>query len=253
MPSGSTSGSSAGCSQGASEAVSLRVAIVGYGRMGRIVERLSPEYGCQVVRVIRSAENGSGEALTRETLAGVEVAIEFTNPAAAPGNLRKLIERGVAVVTGTTGWFEELPEIRRLASDRGTGLVWGPNFSIGLHHFRRTVAEAARRFAREEAYGAWGWDLHHAAKRDAPSGTLLALAREIAESGYTRPVSLSSNRAGTVPGTHEIGFDSAEDTITLRHEARSRDGFARGALRAAQWLSGKAGCYEFREIADRRS
>jgi 4-hydroxy-tetrahydrodipicolinate reductase len=126
--------------------------------------------------------------------------------------------------------------------------VWSANFSVGLNIFREVVAEAARRFAREESYGAWGWEIHHAAKRDAPSGTLLALAAEMKRSGYAREVSLSANRAGMVPGTHEIGFDSAEDTITIRHTARSREGFARGALRAARWITGKRGVFEFREI-----
>jgi 4-hydroxy-tetrahydrodipicolinate reductase len=153
-------------------------------------------------------------------------------------------------VTGTTGWFAELPQIREVCESKNGSMVWGPNFSVGLHHFRATVAEAARRFAREESYGAWGWEIHHAAKKDAPSGTLLALAEDISRSGYMRPVSLSANRAGAVPGTHEIGFDSTEDTITLRHTAHSRDGFARGALRAAQWLAGKKGFFEFHEIVD---
>jgi 4-hydroxy-tetrahydrodipicolinate reductase len=187
-------------------------------------------------------------ALNRDSLSAIDVAIEFTTPQAAPQNLLRLIEAGVPVVTGTTGWSAELPRIRELAQSRNGSVVWGPNFSVGLHHFRATVAEAARRFAREEAYGAWGWELHHAAKKDAPSGTLLALAEDISRSGYARPVSLSANRAGAVPGTHEIGFDSAEDTITLRHTTRCRDGFARGALRAARWLAGKKGFFEFREI-----
>ena len=230
--------------------VSLRVAIVGFGKMGRMVERLAPEHDCEVVRRIRSAENGNGDSLTRATLDGVEVAMEFTTPAAAAHNLRRLIEAGIPVVAGTTGWFKELPEIRELAEAKNGSVIWGPNFSVGLHHFRKTVAEAARRFAREESYGAWGWEIHHAAKKDAPSGTLLALAEEMASSGYARPVSLSANRAGAVPGTHEIGFDSAEDTITIRHTARSREGFAHGALRAARWLVGRRGFFEFREIAD---
>ena len=230
--------------------MSLRIAIVGYGKMGRAVERLAPEHGCEVVRIVRSAENGDGQALTRELLAGIDAAIEFSNPFAAPQNLRRLIEAGLPVVAGTTGWLKELPQIRELAEAKNGSLVWGPNFSVGLHHFRATVVEAARRFAREEAYGAWGWEIHHAAKKDAPSGTLLALAEDISRSGYSRTVSLSANRAGSVPGTHEIGFDSAEDTITLRHTARSRDGFGRGALRAARWLAGKKGFFEFREIVD---
>jgi 4-hydroxy-tetrahydrodipicolinate reductase len=228
----------------------LRIAIVGNGKMGQMIARLAPQHDCEVIRTIGSARNDHGTSLTREALEGVDVAIEFTSPQAAAQNLRRLVEAGVATVVGTTGWFAELAEIRELAVEQNAAVVWGPNFSVGLHHFRRTVAEAARRFAREENYGAWGWEIHHAAKKDSPSGTLLALAEEMARSGYQRPVSLSANRAGAIPGTHEIGFDSAEDTITLRHEARGREGFARGALRAAHWLAGKKGFFEFREIAD---
>jgi len=228
----------------------LRIAIVGKGKMGQMIARLAPQHDCEVVRTIGSAGNDHGRLLTREALEGVDVAIEFTSPQAAAQNLRRLLEAGVATVVGTTGWFAELAQIRELAVEQNAAVVWGPNFSVGLHHFRRTVAEAARRFAREENYGAWGWEIHHTAKKDSPSGTLLALAEEMARSGYQRPVSLSANRAGAIPGTHEIGFDSAEDTITLRHQARGREGFARGALRAAHWLVGKKGFFEFREIAD---
>jgi 4-hydroxy-tetrahydrodipicolinate reductase len=230
--------------------MSLRIAIVGYGKMGRLVERFAPEHDCVVVRVICSAENADGSALTHEQLSGAEVAIEFTTPETAPQNLLSLVEAGIPVVTGTTGWFRQIAELRAVVVSKAGSVVWGPNFSVGLHHFRATVAEAARRLATEEGYGAWGWEIHHAAKKDSPSGTLLALAEDIARAGYSRAVSLSANRAGAVPGTHEIGFDSAEDTITLRHTARNRDGFARGALRAARWLAGKKGFYEFREIVD---
>ncbi len=230
--------------------MNLRIAIVGYGKMGRAIERLAPEHGCEVIRIFRSAENENSQAISAEALSGIDVVTEFSNSLAAPQNLRRLIEAGIPVVIGTTGWFKEMPQIREIAQAKNSGVVWGPNFSVGLHHFRATVAEAARRFAREEAYGAWGWEIHHSEKKDAPSGTLLALAEDIARSGYSRTVSLSANRAGSVAGTHEIGFDSAEDTITLRHTARSRDGFARGALRAARWLAGKKGFFEFREIVD---
>ena len=218
--------------------------------MGQMVARLAPQHDCEVALTIGSRESADGKSLTREGLHGVDAAIEFTSTQAAPHNLRRLIGAGIPTVTGTTGWFGELAEIRDLAQRENGAVVWGPNFSVGLHHFRRLVAEAARRFAREENYGAWGWEIHHAAKKDSPSGTLLALAEEMVRNGYQRPVSLSSNRAGSVPGTHEIGFDSAEDTITLRHEARGREGFAKGALRAARWLAGKKGFFEFREIAD---
>jgi 4-hydroxy-tetrahydrodipicolinate reductase len=228
----------------------LRIAIVGYGKMGRSIERLAAEHDCEVARIFRSTENSNAVALNRDSLSSTDVVIEFTMPQAAPQNLLRLIQAGVPVVTGTTGWFAELPQIREVCESKNGSMVWGPNFSVGLHHFRATVAEAARRFARDESYGAWGWEIHHAAKKDAPSGTLLALAEDISRSGYMRPVSLSANRAGAVPGTHEIGFDSTEDTITLRHTAHSRDGFARGALRAAQWLAGKKGFFEFHEIVD---
>ena len=231
----------------------LRIAIVGYGKMGRSIERLAGEHNCEVACVFRSVENANAVALNHDSLSGVDVAIEFTTPQTALQNLLRLIELGIPVVTGTTGWFAELPRIRELCESKNGGVVCGPNFSVGLHHFRAAVAEAARRFAREEAYGAWGWEIHHAAKKDAPSGTLLALAEDMARSGYARPVSLSANRAGAVAGTHEIGFDSAEDSVTLRHTAHSRDGFARGALRAARWLAGKKGFFEFREIADQLS
>jgi 4-hydroxy-tetrahydrodipicolinate reductase len=230
--------------------MSLRVAIVGYGKMGRAVERFAPAHGCEVTRIFRSADTCEGIAFHREGLSEIDVAIEFTTPQAAPENLRCLIEAGIPVVVGTTGWFHGLPQLRELCEAKNGSVVWGPNFSVGLYHFRATVAEAARRFAREESYGAWGWEIHHAAKKDAPSGTLLALAEDISRSGYARPVSLAANRAGSVPGTHEIGFESAEDSITLRHTAHSRDGFARGALRAARWLVGKKGFFEFREIVD---
>jgi len=233
--------------------MSLRIAIVGYGKMGRSIERLAGEHNCEVACVFRSVENANAVALNHDSLSGADVAIEFTTPQTALQNLLRLIELGIPVVTGTTGWFAELPRIRELCESKNGGVVCGPNFSVGLHHFRAAVAEAARRFAREEAYGAWGWEIHHAAKKDAPSGTLLALAEDMARSGYARPVSLSANRAGAVPGTHEIGFDSAEDSVTLRHTAHSRDGFARGALRAARWLAGKKGFFEFREIADQLS
>ena len=218
--------------------------------MGQMVARLAPQHDCEVVRTIGAAENTNGRFLTREALQGVDVAIEFTSPLAAPQNICRLVEAGIPTVVGTTGWFSQLSRLRELVERQKAAVVWGPNFSVGLHHFRRTVSEAARRFSREENYGAWGWEIHHAAKKDSPSGTLLALSEEMVSSGYTRPVSLAANRAGSFPGTHEIGFDSAEDTITLRHEARGREGFARGALRAARWLAGKKGFFEFREIAD---
>lgn len=224
------------------------LAIIGYGKMGRMLERLAPEYGFDVRLKLGGQENSGGRALTAEALRGVDVAVEFSRPDVAVTNLQKLAAFGVATVCGTTGWFGELDALKKRINANGSGLVWGANFSVGVNLFREIVAEAARRLAREEHYGAWGWEIHHSAKKDAPSGTLLALAEEMKRSGFSREISLSANRAGAVVGTHEIGFDSAEDTITIRHTAKSREGFARGALRAANWVIGKQGVFEFREI-----
>lgn len=224
------------------------LAIVGYGKMGQMIERLAPEYGFVVRTKFSGTENLGARALTAETLRGVDVAVEFTRPDAAVPNLQRLAGFGVATVCGTTGWFGELDALKQRLSSNGSALVWGSNFSVGVNLFREIVAEAARRFEREESYGAWGWEIHHSAKKDSPSGTLLSLAETMKTSGYGREISLSANRAGAIPGTHEIGFDSAEDTITIRHTAKSREGFARGALRAANWVVGKKGVYEFREI-----
>jgi 4-hydroxy-tetrahydrodipicolinate reductase len=227
------------------------LAIVGHGKMGRLIEQLAPEYGFSVRVTLNSLSNANGKGLTRVTLQGVDIAMEFSSPTAVVQNLRRLAELGIHTVAGTTGWFQELPSVRAAFEAGNCGLVWSPNFSVGLHRFRQIVAEAARAFAAEEDYQSWGWEIHHAAKRDAPSGTLLALAEEMRLSGYERTVHLSANRAGSHPGTHEIGFDSNADTITIRHTARSREGFARGALRAASWVVGKSGVFEFKDIVDK--
>jgi 4-hydroxy-tetrahydrodipicolinate reductase len=162
--------------------------------------------------------------------------------------LRRLASLGVNTVCGTTGWFGQLPAIHETILSADTALVYSANFSVGVNVFLQTVARAASFFAKYPEYEAWGWEIHHSAKKDAPSGTLKRLAEEIRVSGYDRALTLTANRAGAHPGTHEIGFDSAADTITLRHTARSREGFARGALRAARWIAGKKGVFEFREI-----
>lgn len=228
--------------------MSLNLAIVGYGKMGKLIERLAPEYGFEVRARFSGGDKRGGAGLSHETLRGIDVAVEFSTPEAALENIRRLAVLGVNSVVGTTGWFEQLPAAREAVLHAKSGLVWAANFSVGVNLFLQTVAHAAALFAKHPEYEAWGWEIHHSAKKDAPSGTLKILAEEMRAAGYTRPVSLSSSRAGAIPGTHEIGFDSAADTITLRHTARSRDGFARGALQAARWIAGKNGFYEFKEI-----
>jgi 4-hydroxy-tetrahydrodipicolinate reductase len=151
-------------------------------------------------------------------------------------------------VIGTTGWTDQMERAKEAVTNGGTGLVWSPNFSIGVNIFLRLVGQATRQFAPYQEYGAWAWEVHHITKKDAPSGTLLKLVEEMKKADPKRRVDVSSNRAGAHPGTHEIGFDSAADTITLRHTARGREGFARGALTAAKWVIGKKGWFEFSDV-----
>jgi len=224
------------------------LAIVGYGKMGQLIERLAPDYGFEVRARFSGSDNPGGRGLSHETLRGIDVAVEFSTPEATLINTRHLAVLGVNSVVGTTGWFEQLPIAREVVLHEKTGLVWAANFSVGVNLFLESVRQAAALFAKHTEYEAWGWEIHHSAKKDAPSGTLKKLAEEMRDAGFTRSVSFSSNRAGAVPGTHEIGFDSPADTITLRHTARSREGFAHGALQAARWIAGKKGFYEFREI-----
>ena len=224
------------------------LAIVGCGKMGRLIEQLAPEYGFEVRARFDARNNPRAQALSHQTLRGVDAAVEFTSPDAAPENIKRLAVLGVNTIAGTTGWFDELPSVREAVAKNGSGLVWAANFSVGVNLFLEAVTHTAALFAKHAEYEAWGWEIHHSTKKDAPSGTLKKAAEQIRANGYERGVSLASNRAGAHPGTHEIGFDSAVDTITLRHTARNREGFARGALRAARWVVGKKGMFEFREI-----
>lgn len=225
----------------------MKLALVGYGKMGRMLEQLAPEYDFTVELVLDVHNNANGAGITRENFAGIDAAIEFSTPEAAVSNAEKLAAIGVPVVIGTTGWLHEMDRVKAAVEKGNSAAVWSPNYSVGVNVFLRLVAEAAKLLAGQPAYGAWAWEMHHETKKDAPSGTLLKLVEEMKSAGYARNIDVSSNRAGRVPGTHEIGFDSAADTITLRHTARSREGFARGALQAAQWIAGKKGFFEFSE------
>jgi 4-hydroxy-tetrahydrodipicolinate reductase len=225
-----------------------RIAIVGYGKMGRLIEQLAPEYGFETALKLDEFNNSNFEGLTAENFRAIDVAIDFSIPPAVPRNAEGIAALGVNLVIGTTGWQEHVDAVKAAVERHGTGLVWSPNYSIGVNAFFRLVAEAARLLATQPEYGSWAWEIHHSTKKDAPSGTLLKLVEQMRQAGYARPIDVSSNRAGAHPGTHEVGFDSAADSITLRHTARSREGFARGALKAAQWVVGKKGFHEFGDI-----
>lgn len=220
----------------------IPLALVGYGKMGRLLHQLAPEAGFDVKLTLDIDAD-----LARQDFTGIAAAIEFTEPSAAPANLLALAAAGVPTVCGTTGWFARLDEVAAAYKQRDGVLVYGANFSIGVQLFARLCAEAAALFAAHPDYEAWAWEMHHSAKKDAPSGTLLMLVERMRAAGFTAKVDVASSRAGRVPGVHEVGFDAAADTITLRHTARSREGFARGALYAARWLQGRHGVYDFSE------
>lgn len=225
-----------------------RLALLGCGKMGKLLEQLAPDHGFEVALRLDGKSNAGGAGIDAESFRGVDVAIDFTTPSAVPDNAGKLAVLGVPLVVGTTGWLEHLPRMRETVERHGAGLLYGANFSVGVQVFYRLAEAAARLLAGETSYDAWAYEIHHKMKKDAPSGTLLQILKVMEDGGYSRPIDVASNRAGAVPGTHQIGFDSEADTITLEHRARSRAGFAHGALRAARWIIGRSGFYEFSQV-----
>jgi 4-hydroxy-tetrahydrodipicolinate reductase len=226
----------------------MKIAIVGYGKMGQMIERTAKSAGHEVVARFDIDNNLKGSGLTTENLAGVDVALEFSTPETAVDNLRRLIVLKVPVVVGTTGWYTQFEEIEQLVKKHESSLVYGANFSIGMNLFFRIVRDASRMFARYSEYDPFLVEHHHKFKKDAPSGTALIIAGLMKESYAERSPQAVPIRAGYVPGIHEAGFDSEADTITLTHIARSREGFARGALLAAEKISGRRGVYEFSDL-----
>lgn len=219
----------------------MNLALIGYGKMGKLLDSLAPEYGFTVTARIENTEEIAA-------LQGTPVAIDFSVSGAVPATVEQLARAGIHLVEGTTGWLEHLPAVQASIARHGTGMVWSPNYSVGVAVFSRIVSEASRLLKDDAAYEAWAWEIHHSAKKDSPSGTMLKLVEGMRSAGYSKQIDIASNRVGKVPGTHEIGFDSAADTITLRHTARSREGFAHGALKAAQWIAGKQGFHTFEEV-----
>lgn len=227
---------------------STRILIVGYGRMGTLVERLASEFGCDVAGAIDKAENPGGEGLTRAAWPDVDVAVDFTMPDAIHANFPRYAEAGWNVVVGTTGWNKDVESLKAVADRAGIGVVAAPNFSIGAVLFESVAASAARLMSRHEEFGAWLHEVHHDRKLDAPSGTALGLKAAMQAAGYDRTIDVASSRAGHVPGIHTVGFDGPSETITLNHSVRDRGTFARGALLAARWVTGKRGWFTMRDV-----
>jgi 4-hydroxy-tetrahydrodipicolinate reductase len=226
----------------------IQIAMVGYGKMGRIIDSLAAEYNAVIALKLDEFNNPNQELMTPEHFQNIDVAIEFTTPHTAVANILRLQQLGIPTVVGTTGWLDQMPQVQAAVHQHDGALVWSPNFSIGVNLFFAAVKHLAAQMEQFPEYGSWAWEIHHAAKKDAPSGTLKMAVQKMRDGGYTRQIDESASRAGHVPGTHEIGFDSLADTITLRHTARGREGFARGALKAAQWIQGRKGLHEFGNI-----
>jgi 4-hydroxy-tetrahydrodipicolinate reductase len=226
----------------------VKILLVGHGKMGRMVESLAQSYGCEVAGVIDDQSPSHGGGPDAERWKGVDVAVDFTTPDAVMANASVLARRGINLIIGTTGWAKHEPELRQIVSDAGVGIVVAPNFSTGVVLFEAIVTQAAKLFAPQNDFGAFVHEAHHAAKKDAPSGTALLLKRTMEASGFARPIDVSATRAGFIPGTHTVGFDGPAETITLTHLARDRTAFARGALTAARWVQGKRGWYTMRDV-----
>ena len=221
----------------------MRILLIGHGRMGQLVENLASSYGCEIARIVTSR---SGVAAIVRGVA--DVAIDFSTADAVPGNLQRLADCGINVIEGTTGWQAQEPALRALVERSGIGVLASANFSIGVGILESVVEQAAAKWAAQSAAGAWIHEAHHAAKKDAPSGTALMLKAAMTRGGYARPIDVSSTRAGSIPGTHTVGFDAASETVTLTHTVRDRAVFARGALEAAKWIKGRKGWFTMKDM-----
>jgi len=228
----------------------MKLALVGYGKMGRVVDDLAAGKGMVVVERFTRARPLSADAATRRALEEVGALVDFSVPEAVIDTVRAAAELSLPLVIGTTGWQSRLGEIRELVESSGIGVVQASNFSLGVNVFYRLVDQAAKIFSALDGYDPFIHDWHHRWKQDSPSGTALEIKRRMALHYGQREVPITCRRAGYVPSEHAVGFDSAADTIHLEHRARNRQGLAEGALLAARWIVHRAGFYEFREALD---
>ena len=230
----------------------MKIALIGHGAMGQLVESQARAVGDQVGAILTSKTSALTSSEIDETvdsLKGHDVAIDFSVGSVVARNVSACARAGVPLVEGTTGWKDDEAEVRRIVAEHDGTLVYGANFSVGVNVFYKLVAQAAKLMAQLDQYEAFLEEQHHSRKRDVPSGTALKL-KELMAQHMKIDVQIASTRAGHIPGTHRVGFDSSADQITLTHMARSRAGFAAGALMAARWIVGRKGVYEFSEVID---
>jgi 4-hydroxy-tetrahydrodipicolinate reductase len=222
----------------------MNLLLLGHGKTGSLVADVARERG-HTVRVVRSADNANCAALTAEKVRDIEVVIDFTTPHAVTPHISACAHAGKNMVVGTTGWSQQLPQVREAVEKSGTGLIYAANFSLGVNLFfsiARSAAEALR-----HGYHGQIFERHHIHKKDAPSGTALAL-QKVVQDASQHELEIISFREGDVVGMHELTLDSPNDTLYVCHDAKSRRGYAEGAIRAAEWVHGKKGCFDFRDV-----
>jgi 4-hydroxy-tetrahydrodipicolinate reductase len=221
---------------------------MGYGKMGKLVESIAVRQGWEVGPKLDIQDNAGGCGITPASMEGVDVAVEFSQPEAVLANIEAAARARVHMVIGTTGWSDKRSRVEQIVRDSGIGLIYGANFSLGMNLFFEIVSHSARLIGMLPQYDAYMCEEHHRAKKDAPSGTALNLLDMMRPHLSNPNLNIASIRAGSIPGTHVVGFDSEADTIILEHRARSRQGFAEGAVLAARWIAGKKGIYDFRQV-----
>ena len=244
----------------------MKIAITGYGKMGKEIEKIAVARGMTVQSIIDPAEkNAAYREITGESMKNVDVCIDFSTPASVMENIRKAAKHGCNIVVGTTGWYGSIEEVKKIVKESKIGLIYAANFSIGVNVFFRIVENASKMMDKIDAYDVFGYELHHNKKLDSPSGTAKTLAETVVKSMKRKnkivydivdrkiepnELHFASVRSGSIPGTHVVGFDSSADTIELKHTARNREGFALGAVMAAEWVKGKKGFFGIKDMMD---
>ncbi|MBN1994355.1 MAG: 4-hydroxy-tetrahydrodipicolinate reductase [Anaerolineae bacterium] len=241
------------------------LALIGYGKMGKIIETLATEKGHHIVAIVDPYAEGCYKKITQEAISGAEVCLDFTHPQVVVNNIRQIAALGKKMVIGTTGWYEQLDEVKQVVEANRVGLIWSGNFSLGVNALFRLVAYAARVFNNLPDYDVLGHEFHHRHKADSPSGTAAMLGQilldhlerkqKLVYNKLDRKIEpdelhFSSSRGGAIPGTHLVMFDSPVDTIEIKHTARGREGFAAGALLAAEFIQTKTGFYHINDLMD---
>lgn len=227
----------------------MKIALIGYGAMGKLIKILAENKNHEIALTIDETHADLSAAELSERLKNIDAAIDFSVAEAVRRNAAACLIADVPLVEGTTGWNAEIENIKQSVESKNGALVFGANFSIGVNLFYRIADFAAELFSNFEDYEAFIEEQHHSRKKDAPSGTALKL-KDIVAKNIKKEFSVSSTRAGNIPGTHRVGFDGNADQILLEHFARSREGFASGAILAAEWIVGKKGFWEFTEVMD---